>query len=255
VFGIGEAGSEIASGLVATGAHVVAYDPAPVTTPAGVVRCNDPREAVERADVVLSIVAATDAETALRQALEDIPAGCQYADLATASPGLKRSLSATASAAGVVYTDVALMGTVPGRGIATPALASGPGAGLLAESMATVGMKVSVVGDEPGLAATHKLVRSVFVKGLAAVLIEAMGAAEAAGLRDETWTTIVDQVETADEAFLGRLMEGTRHHALRRHDEMQAAESLLRDLGVDPVMTAATMSSLQRAVENGDVVD
>lgn len=251
MFGLGEAGSEIAFGLANAGADVNAFDPAPVSTPPGVHRCDDPRSAVGRADVVLAITAAVDARTALEQALSDLPPGCHYADLATASPAVKRSLATTASTAGVLFTDVALMGTVSGRGIQTPSFASGVDARGFAASMAPLGMKISVVGDEPGLAATRKLLRSVFVKGIAAVLNESVQAADAAGLANETWSTIVDQIESADEGFLRRLTAGTRTHARRRLDEMEAAESLLIDLGVDPTMTSATVASLRHIVEDG----
>lgn len=251
VFGLGEAGSEIASDLADAGADVTGYDPAPVSTPHGVRRFDDPHRAVDSVDVVLAITSAADAPRALDQAIMDIPSGCHYADLATASPALERDLESTASVAGIAFTDVALMGTVPGRGIRTPAIASGISAESFARAMGTVGMDVRVVGDEAGVAATHKLLRSVFVKGLTAVLIEAMEAAEAAGLAEETWSTIVDQVSSADEDFLVRLMEGTETHAARRLDEMEAAVSLLRDLGIRPTMTASTVATLHEILERG----
>jgi 3-hydroxyisobutyrate dehydrogenase-like beta-hydroxyacid dehydrogenase len=248
VFGLGEAGSEIAAGLVAAGADVRAYDPAPVVPPAGVQRFDDPAAAVLGVATVLAITAAADARSALEQAHDEMPEGCHYADLATASPALKRDLEGAASAAGLVFTDVALMGTVAGNGIRTPAVASGPQAGSFAASMATLGMDVKVVGDRVGAAATRKLLRSVFVKGLTAVLIESMRAAEAAGVGDETWSSIVDQVESADARFLRRLIDGTRTHAARRLDEMEAARSLLFDLDVPATMTSATVASLRSGI-------
>ena len=46
MFGLGEAGSLIATDLVAAGQQVRGYDPADVPTPAGVERCDDPHAAV-----------------------------------------------------------------------------------------------------------------------------------------------------------------------------------------------------------------
>lgn len=251
VFGLGEAGSEIAADLVAAGAAVAGFDPAPVATPKGVRRHDDPCAAVVAAEAVLGITAAADSRAALEQALSAIPRGSHYADFSTASPELKRSLSATAAVAGLGFTDVALMGTVPGKGIKTPALASGPGAAAFAEYMIPLGMDVAVVGSEPGLAATHKLLRSVVVKGLTAVVIESMRAAAAAGLAAEAWGNIVDQIEAADESFLRRLVAGTGTHAQRRLAEMQAAAALLADLGVSAVMTGSTVANLEDVIANG----
>jgi 3-hydroxyisobutyrate dehydrogenase len=251
VFGLGEAGSLIAGDLaMLPGVEVHGYDPAEVATPAGVLRHDDPGAAAVGADVVLGITVAADAATALAQALDAIPRGAVYADLATASAGLQRSLAATAAGAGLGFTDVALMSPVPGRGLRTPALASGPSAGAFIATMGPLGMPVEHAGDEPGMAATRKLLRSVVIKGLTAVVVESMQAAEAAGLAVETWDNITGQLAVADEDFIRRLVAGTGRHAARRVHEMEAATELLAELGVEPIMTRATAARLH-SVEAG----
>ncbi|HEY6414844.1 MAG TPA: DUF1932 domain-containing protein, partial [Acidimicrobiales bacterium] len=235
VLGLGEAGSLIARDLAMLPAvEVHGYDPADVATPGGVLRHDHPEAAVAGADVVLGITAAADATAALTQALDAIPRGAVYADLATASAGLQRSLAATAAGAGVGFTDVALMSPVHGTGLRTPALASGPSAQAFIAIMGPLGMPVEHAGDEPGMAATRKLLRSVVVKGLTALVIESMQAAEAAGLAEETWDNIAGQLTAADEEFVRRLISGTGRHAARRVHEMEAATELLAELGVDP---------------------
>jgi 3-hydroxyisobutyrate dehydrogenase-like beta-hydroxyacid dehydrogenase len=251
VFGLGEAGSLIAGDLATVpGVEAHGYDPAEVTTPAGVLRHDDPAAAAVGADVVLGITAAADAATAMAQALDAIPRGAVYAELATASAGLQRTLAATAASAGLGFTDVALMSPVPGRGLRTPALASGPSARAFIATMEPLGMPVEHAGDEPGMAATRKLLRSVVVKGLTAVVLESMQAAEAAGLAAETWDNVTRQLAAADEGFIRRLVTGTGRHAARRVHEMEAAAELLADLGVEPIMTTATAARLH-SVEEG----
>ncbi len=253
VFGLGEAGSLFAADAVAAGAQVHGYDPADVDTPAGVVRHQTPTAAVSDADVVLAVTAAADAEAALVQALGAIPPGAVYADCATGSSGLKRRLAALTDASAVAFVDVALMSPVPGKGISTPALASGPGAARFVELMAPLGMDVADDGPEPGRAAARKLLRSVVMKGFASLLIEAMESAHAAGLADETWANLVAQFTDADEALMRRLVDGTAPHSLRRLHEMEATAALLEELGVDPVMTRATVESLRR-IDAGESV-
>jgi 3-hydroxyisobutyrate dehydrogenase-like beta-hydroxyacid dehydrogenase len=210
------------------------------------VRHDDPREAARGADVVLAITAAAHAGTALTQALDAIPRGAIYADLATAPAALERRLGEIAAGAGLGFVDVALMSPVPGSGLATPALASGPAARAFAATMAPLGMPVEHAGDEPGAASTRKLLRSVVMKGLAALVIESLRAAEAAGLADETWHNLVGQLSAIDEALLRRLVTGTAQHAARRIEEMEATVELLTDLGVEPTMSRATAAHLQR---------
>jgi 3-hydroxyisobutyrate dehydrogenase len=255
VFGLGEAGSLIAGDLAMLPAvEVHGYDPAEVASPGGVVRHGHPEAAAAGADLVLGITAAADAAVALTQALDAIPRGAVYANLATASAGLQRSLAATAAGAGLAFTDVALMSPVHGRGLRTPALASGPAAHAFIATVGPLGMPVEHAGDEPGMAATRKLLRSVVVKGLTALVLESMQAAEAAGLADETWDNIVGQLGTADEAFIRRLVTGTGHHAARRVHEMEAAAELLAELGVEPVMANATAERLRRVAADASAV-
>lgn len=249
VLGLGEAGGLISVDLVASGLGVRGFDPAQVATPVGVVRCGEPCEAVDGVKVVLAITATVDATVALAQVLPHVGPDTVYADLSSGSPELKRHLAATAGVAGLAFVDVALMGAVPGKGLRTPALASGPGATRLVEILRPLGMPIEEVGPEPGLAATRKLLRSVTVKGLAALIIESVQAARAAGVVDQTWRDIVEQVASIDAAFVRRLVEGTERHAVRRRHEMEAAAALLADLGIEPVMTRATVETLHRAVD------
>ena len=249
VFGLGEAGSLLAADLAAAGVAVSGYDPAGVATPPGVVRHGDPRAAAAGVDLVLAVTAAADAPGALAQALDAVPRGAVYADAATAAAGLKRRLAGVAEGAGLGFADVALMAPVAGTGLRTPALVSGPSARELVAFLAPLGMPVEDAGLEPGRAATRKLLRSVVVKGLTAVVMESLRAAEAAGLAGETWDNVVAQLAALDEATVRRLVEGTRRHAARRVHEMEAAGELLAELGVEARVSEAAegwLAALER---------
>jgi 3-hydroxyisobutyrate dehydrogenase-like beta-hydroxyacid dehydrogenase len=248
LLGLGEAGAGLAADLVAAGVDVVGYDPAPVPTPSGVSRQDDPAAAVASADIVLALVPSDDVSKALDQVLDALPRAAIYADLSTAAPRTKRELAGIAAAAGVDYVDVALMAPVPGTGLRTPALASGPAAEAFASALQPLGMPVEVAGDTAGQAAQRKLLRSVVMKGLAALLIEALQAAEAAGVRAETWDNLVAQLTAIDEGLVRRLVTGTGAHAGRRVHEMEATVDLLTELGVEPTMTRATLARLRQVI-------
>ena len=250
-FGLGEAGSLISADLAAAGATVTGYDPAPRPAPPGVRQVDDPREAVEGANLVMAATAAADAMDALTQAIDEIPAGAVYADLSTASATRKQELAALAASRPLAFVDVALMAMVPGNGLFAASLASGPGAERYVRLLAPAGVPVESVGADAGLAATRKLLRSVVMKGLPALIIESMRAAEKAGPLAETWENLVHQLGSIDEAFLRRLLEGTGTHSARRLAEVEAATELLESLGVDPVMTRSTVESLRRMPAEG----
>lgn len=257
VLGLGEAGAVLAADLVAAGADVAGYDPVAPQTPEGVTRHDDTASAVAGADLVLAVTPAFAAPGALESALPALGDGAIYADLSTASPAAKRRLAETAAtataiaAAHVGFVDVALMSPVPGNGIRTPALAAGAAADAFAAAMRPLGMPVEVVGAEPGQATTRKLLRSVVMKGLAQLLIEALAAAEALGVEDETWDSLVAQLTSVDEALVRRLVTATPLHAPRRLDEMEATIELLDELGVDATMSTATAQRLSRQAGRG----
>jgi len=91
-----------------------------------------------------------------------------------------------------------------------------------------------------------KLVRSVFMKGLAASAVESMRAAEAAGYAD--W--LADEIAAViGRPLLDRLLEGSRAHAARRVDEMEAAAELLVELGVEPRIALASAELLSNLLD------
>lgn len=240
MLGLGEAGSRLAADLGAAGAEVRGYDPyaADVRVAA---RAQRPEAAVSGCDVVLSVTAAKAALEAATASLPALGPTTVYADLNTAAPALKREIAALVAGAGARFADVALLGPVPARGLRTPALASGDGARAFAAVLEPLGMPVEVISEEPGDAAALKLVRSVFMKGLAAAAIESLRAAEAAGAR--AWLER-EIAEVVGRPLLERLLGGSRTHAARRADEMQAACDLLLELGIEPRIAAASAALL-----------
>jgi 3-hydroxyisobutyrate dehydrogenase-like beta-hydroxyacid dehydrogenase len=242
LLGLGEAGSAIARDLVAAGADVRAYDPN-VTAPDGVAARTDEADTVRDADLVLSVNSSHDAMTALVNALPALRDGTIWADLNTASPGQKADLVEKLATRDVPVVDVALMAPVPGRGLRTPMLVSGEGADRYAEILAGLGASVTIQPGAAGQAISRKLLRSVFYKGVAAAVVEALAAAEAAGCAD--W--LRDNISTelaADEQTINRLIDGTHRHAKRRADEMTAAAEQLTELGVPSRIAAAARDQL-----------
>jgi len=246
LLGLGEAGSEIAAGLRAAGATVQGYDARPELS-----EFPSAAEAVTGAQVVMSVNAAAVAVEAAREAAAGLGGGMVYADLNSAGPALKREVAGVVEPTGASFADVALMAPVPGRGVAIPALASGPGATAFASALRPLGMPVEVLGDEPGDAARRKLLRSVFMKGIAAAAIEALAAARAAGCEDWLQEELGGVFDTADAALLERLESGSRKHAARRVHEVEDASELLRSLGVEPRVSEASAAWLRELRDSG----
>jgi 3-hydroxyisobutyrate dehydrogenase-like beta-hydroxyacid dehydrogenase len=215
-----------------------------VTPAAGVTPRADEADAVRDADLVLSVNSSHDAMTALVNALPALRPGTVWADLNTASPGLKAKLADAAAPRQVQVVDVALMSTVPGKGLRTPMIVSGDGATAYADVLAGFGVTVTVQPGPAGAAISRKLLRSTFWKGMAAAAVEAMTAADVAGAGEWLRENISAELAGFDEHTLDHLLESSRRHARRRADEMSAAAEQLRELGVEPRIAAAARDQL-----------
>jgi 3-hydroxyisobutyrate dehydrogenase-like beta-hydroxyacid dehydrogenase len=245
LLGLGEAGSHFATDLMSTGATVRAFDPlVPAQDPT--VACASDADAARGAQLILSLTSAHDALEALQQALPGIGTGAIYADLNTGSARLKQTLAESAEQAGVAFADVALMAPVPGLGLRTPMLACGPAADEYGRVMRALGGDVTILPGPPGTAATRKLLRSVFYKGLAAAVTESLRAGHAAGCADWLRDDIAQVLADASAATVGRLEQGSIQHARRRAEEMKAAGDMLDDLGVPARIARASQAWLEQ---------
>jgi 3-hydroxyisobutyrate dehydrogenase-like beta-hydroxyacid dehydrogenase len=250
VLGLGEAGTIYARGLAERGADVVGYDPA-AEAPHRVQRASSVGDAVGGADLVLSLVGASAAETVLSEALPRMTPAAAFADLNTGAPQQKRGLATRAVAAGIPFADVAVMAPVPRAGLDTELLASGDGAESAADTLGSYGLPIRVVGAEAGDAAALKLVRSVFMKGLAGLVFESLAAAEKIGATTEARAQIASELGPGGDALVERLLDGTRQHAARREQEMRDARALLDDLGTPTWMTDGTLAWLRSLAPSG----
>lgn len=255
VLGLGEAGSVLASDLVSWGDEVNGHDPAPVPTMGGVEHHSTPEDAVAGCSLVIAVTPASGALALLQSVVKSLDDGVVYADLSTGSPRLKGEMAEIAAGLDVTFVDVALMSPIPGRGLAAPALASGAGAGRYADLINARGGQVEVVGERAGEAAARKLLRSVVMKGLAALLSESTEAAARYGQADWFWDHLVEQLGSIDEPLMERLLFATASHTGRRLEEMEAARDLLIELGVPATMTSATIAQLRRLEESGRLSD
>jgi 3-hydroxyisobutyrate dehydrogenase-like beta-hydroxyacid dehydrogenase len=245
VLGLGEAGSIYAEDLAGLGLTVAAADPLAPAVPAGVRMADNVGSAVRGAAMVLSLVGGLAAEAVLAEAAPAMEPAAIYADMNTAGPLQKQRLAELSAEYGIAFVDVAILGPVPRARIGTPLVRSGPGAEELLDVLTGLQIPATSAGNDAGVAAGLKLLRSVFMKGLAATMLESVTAARAAGA--EAW--LVDQIASelgpSGRSLVARMLEGTPVHAVRREAEMLEARSFLETLGAPHPMTDGTIEWLQ----------
>lgn len=247
ILGIGEAGGTLARDLIAKGVHVRGWDPEPRNLPDGLDFAESNPAAVAGADLVLSVNWASVAINVAKEVTPVLQSNQLYADMNTAAPQLKRDIAPIIEKAGALFVDAALMDPVPPKGLGTQVYASGNGAELFAEKMIPLGMPVTYLDKEAGNAATHKLVRSIMYKGVAAVIIECLEAAEKLNMTEYARTQMLKIIY--DEPMIDRFVSGSIKHARRRVEEMEAVVEMLDSIGVSAFTSQASVNRLKELME------
>jgi 3-hydroxyisobutyrate dehydrogenase-like beta-hydroxyacid dehydrogenase len=115
------------------------------------------------------------------------------------------------------------------------------------KKMTPLGMPVTYLDREAGNAATHKLVRSIMYKGVAAVIMECLEAAQALNMTEYARAQMLKIV--CDEALIDRFVSGTIKHAKRRVHEMEAVVEMLNSIGVSAFASQAAVQRLKEIME------
>jgi len=168
--------------------------------------------------------------------------GKLFIDLCTALPDKKLAIAEKCEANGDKYVDVAVMGAVPSLRHNVPMLVSGLGGSEFCQLFESYQMDITEVGRYAGDASIIKLCRSVYMKGLAALLIETKNICDAYGVTDEVFRSLAKSMN-ADlfEVYSSRLISGTYTHCKRRKTEVESSLGLIKSQKQDGYMTEATV--------------
>jgi 3-hydroxyisobutyrate dehydrogenase-like beta-hydroxyacid dehydrogenase len=260
--GFGEVASRFAGRLQERGARVLAYDVL-LDRPGGrdtlVARAGAaapellPRaDVIAQADIVLSTVTTDVALSVARDCVALLRARQVYVDLNASSPSVKRETAAVIAPSGADFVEGAILSAVGVAGSDTKVLLSGGRADEVTDVLSRLGLNVHAYGTEIGRASSFKMLRSVFSKGLEALLIECLLAGRRAGVEQALWQEIVATIDAASFDDVGG--NWVRTHATahgRRYHEMLQVADVLRELHVDAPLTTATVALFERSTRLG----
>jgi 3-hydroxyisobutyrate dehydrogenase-like beta-hydroxyacid dehydrogenase len=250
--GFGEVAAAFSAALAARGAQVSAYDVLAAKREAAErlgVSFAALSEALQGADYVLSTVTTSVARQAAQQCAPHLRAGQTYVDLNATEPALKQELGRIIDARGAQFVEGAILGAVGVSGAKTEILLGGPAARRAERDLAgRLGLNARFYAEEIGKASMFKMLRSVFSKGMEALLIEFLVAGERAGIREDLWKEVTGLF--AAQPFDKVAANWVRSHASayeRRYHEVKQVAGVLRGLGIEPTVTAATEAFFARS--------
>jgi 3-hydroxyisobutyrate dehydrogenase-like beta-hydroxyacid dehydrogenase len=256
IIGFGEAGQHIGRGLVAEGkAQVSAHDIRhaeraliDAARSSNVALKDTSAAAVDGANFVFSLVTASSAIDAARTAARNLKPGQVYIDFNSVSPMTKRKVGEAVAPAD--FVEAAIMAPVPGADHKVHVLASAPKAKLVAARLNAIGMKIDVVGDRIGDASLSKMLRSIFIKGIEALMLESLVAARHVGIEERILDSVQKTIPGIDWRKLATYnLERTVAHGARRAAEMHESAATVAELGLEPFVTEGIAKRIEWAHE------
>ncbi|HTP72635.1 MAG TPA: DUF1932 domain-containing protein [Burkholderiaceae bacterium] len=254
LIGYGEVGRILAEDLRARGESLSTFDlkfSAPPTPTAdamrlhagqhGVAVANSHAHAVQQAELVISAVTASQAVAVAQSCAPALPRGSFFLDFNSASPGAKIAAAERIRVAEGRYVEGAVMTSVPPYRIKVPLLLGGPDAKALLPVLHDLGFAAKVASEKLGVASATKMCRSVMIKGLEAMTIEAFTTARHYGVEDAVIASLKETFPGIDwekqgAYFFQRVIE----HGRRRSEEVREVAVTVREAGLDPWSAAGT---------------
>jgi len=209
-------------------------------------------EVVESANYVLSTVTTQVAKDAAADCAVYLKPGQVYVDLNSTAPSVKVEIGEIIEPSGADFVEGAILGAVGATGAGTRIFVGGEKGAQAAETLSRLGLNVSYYSPKIGQASMFKMLRSIFTKGLEALLLEFLIAGRRAGIEGDLWEDIVGFMARTgfERAAANWLQTHAVAHERRYHEMVQVAETM-REIGVEPVMTAGTEAFFKRSLSLG----
>ena len=219
---------------------------------ANVIGASSAPDAAAGAEAVVSVVTADQAHQAALAALPGLAKGALFFDCNSCAPQTKARTAMDVDAAGGRYIDVAVMAPVHPRLHRTPLLISGPHVEAAAQALAALDMSARIHEGPVGAASAVKMIRSIIMKGLEALVCECVLAGRKAGVIE----TVLDSLDDTYPGFGWKkrsayMLERVMTHGVRRAAEMREAAVTVDLLGLKGEMSRASVGWQQTIGELG----
>jgi 3-hydroxyisobutyrate dehydrogenase-like beta-hydroxyacid dehydrogenase len=186
-------------------------------------------------DFVISAVTASQALPVAQACAPAVKRDAWFLDFNSASPGAKQRAADLIDGGGGRYVEGAVMTSIPPKRIKVPLLLGGAGAAELAPLLVQLGFDAKVASAELGIASAVKMCRSIMIKGMEAMVIEAFTTARGYGVEDAVLASLKETFPGIDwekqgAYFFQRVIE----HGRRRSEEVREVAETVREIGLSP---------------------
>jgi len=257
--GFGEAASIFSKEMSNKGAEIRVYDIL-ITQKNGLeiirsrilnnnIQINFLKEVIIKSDYILSTVPSQFAKNVAKECAEHLKPNKIYVDLNSTSPFVKIEIGRIIESSKAYFVEGAILGAVGITGPKTHALTTGEKGKEVAEIFTNLGLNFSYYSPEIGKASMFKMLRSIFSKGIEAMLLEFLIAGKKAGIEKDLWDDITDFM--SKKPFDQIAANWIKTHVIayeRRYHEITQVIETMKELGIEPIMTSGTEAFFRRSL-------
>lgn len=205
---------------------------------------------LQSSDLVISCVPGAVSLTVAKEVLPFLKQGTIFADFSSSSSADKYAASYLAELKKIIFIDIVIMGGVDLMREKTPLLCAGEPSETIVKLMKSLGAPIRVLPHaKPGDAASLKLLRTVFMKGLVALTVECVTAAEHQGVKVLLYEILSDFDKTPLNEFLDMLIRNHVMHACRQRNEIAEARKQLESMGLPATLLPAVNALFEQTCE------
>ena len=209
-------------------------------------------EEVVDADYILSTVTTQVAKDVAKECATHLTPHQMYVDLNSMAPSHKLEIAKIIQPSGAHFVEGAILGAVGATGARTHILIGGSKGKRAAEILTVLGLHATFYSSEIGKASMFKMLRSIFSKGLEALILEFLIAGKRAGIEQDLWEDVVDFMthNSFDRVASNWVQTHAVAHERRYHEMVQVVETM-REIGVEPIMASGTEAFFKRSLALG----
>lgn len=209
-------------------------------------------EVITKSDYIFSSVPSQFARDVAKECVKYLKPNKVYVDLNSTSPFIKIELSKIIQSTKAHFIEGAILGAVGIAGSKTHILVTGKKGKEVAEVFNKLGMNMSYYSPEIGKASMFKMLRSIFSKGLEALILECLIAGKKAGIEKDLWVDITNFMSKKpfDQIAANWIQTHVTAYERRYHEIVQVVETM-KEIGVEPIMTSNTENFFRRSLSLG----
>lgn len=206
-------------------------------------------EVLKNSSIVLSTVTTQVAKKVAKMCAPILQSKQIYVDLNSASPNKKIEIGKIIEKTRADFVEGAILDAVGIADAKTRILIGGSRGQEVANILNNYGLNVTFFSQQIGKASKFKMLRSIFTKGIEALLLETLVAGKRAGIEKELWEDITKLMKSKsfDEIAKNWIITHAIANERRYHEMLQVLETM-NELGIKPIMTDGTTSYFKQSV-------